>query len=93
MVTKMEQGKKIVTAINSRWLVARVLEWAGVNSVLKVVAKSSQSKNLDWSTFSVCCPQRKIQAVHLCVWPDFMYDIAHAILVCSSGNSDRQSQI
>ena len=72
---------------------AKVSEWAGMNSALKVLEKFPQSRNLVWSEFSGCCSHRKTQAVHFCAQPDFMQDISHTILVCSSGNLDRQSRM
>src|SRR6202789_1582582 len=53
-------------------LMAKVSACAGVNSCLNSVQKSSQSKNLFSPTFSGCCSQRKIRAVHFCARPDFM---------------------
>src|SRR6201996_4621520 len=70
---------------------AATLEWAGQKSFRNSLQNSSQSRNFEYPPFF--SSHRKIRSAHLAARPDFIYDKAQVIFVCSSGKESGHSRM
>src|ERR1700761_5048732 len=68
---------------------AATSEWAGQKSFRNSLWNSSQSRNFEYPPFF--SSHRKICSAHLAARPDFIYDKAQVIFVCSSGKESGHS--
>src|SRR6201996_3984711 len=70
---------------------AATSEWARQKSFQNFLRNSSQSRNFEYPPFF--SSHRKIHSAHLAARPDFIYDKAQVIFVCSSGKESGHSQM
>src|SRR6201996_3009958 len=83
--------KSFRKSVDSNLLIAAMSECAGQKSFRKSFRNSSQSRNLGYPPFF--SSHWKIRSAHFKALPDFMYDRAHVILVCSEGKESEHRRM
>ena len=75
-------------SVDSSLFIAATLECGGQKSFWNSFQNSSQLRNFEYP--SCLSSHSKTHSAHLAARPDFIYDMAHVILMCSLRNKSRQ---